>query len=81
LIYFASKLVSRCSDNSLKSNQMFLYLLKNNKKMIIPANAKKAEIEAVFKNLQKDKKTLKPQDFIGKFLFKGDSLKFQEDLR
>ncbi|WP_255038269.1 hypothetical protein [Lacihabitans soyangensis] len=47
----------------------------------IPANAKKAEIEAVFKNLQKDKKTLKPQDFIGKFPFKGDSLKFQEDLR
>jgi hypothetical protein len=62
---------------------MFLYLLKNNKKMTvkIPANAKKAEIDAVFKNLQKDKKTLKPQDFIGKFPFKGDSLKFQEDLR
>ena len=47
----------------------------------IPAKAKKAEIEAVFKNLQKDKKTLKPKDFIGKFTFKGDSLKFQEDLR
>ncbi|OYU65538.1 MAG: hypothetical protein CFE22_13280 [Cytophagaceae bacterium BCCC1] len=42
LIDFASKLVSRCSNNSLKSNQMFLYLLKNNKKMIIPANAKKS---------------------------------------
>jgi hypothetical protein len=26
----------------------------------IPANAKKAEIEAAFINLQKDKKTLKP---------------------
>lgn len=47
----------------------------------IPLNAKKADLETIFLNIQKKNKTLKPQDFIGKFPIKGDSLKFQEDLR
>lgn len=47
----------------------------------IPANAQKVEIEAVFSKLKKSNKPLKPQDFVGKFPFKGDSLEFQKDLR
>lgn len=47
----------------------------------VPANVKKVDIEAIFSKLQKNSKPLKPQDFIGKFPFKGDSLEFQKDLR
>lgn len=47
----------------------------------VPANAKKVDIDAIFSKLQKANKSLKPQDFIGRFPFKGDSLEFQKDLR
>lgn len=41
---------------------------------------KVAKPEEGFK-LTKKSKTFKPQDFIGKFPFRGDSLDFQKDLR
>jgi hypothetical protein len=47
----------------------------------IPANAKKVDIDKLFKDLIKDEKPFDARDYIGKIKFKGDTLAFQRDLR
>jgi hypothetical protein len=58
-------------------------LQKTNKAMTIkvPANAKKADIDKLFKELNKNDKPFDARDYIGKIKFKGDTLAFQRDLR
>jgi hypothetical protein len=47
----------------------------------VPANAKKADIDKLFKELNKNEKPFDARDYIGKIKFKGDTLAFQRDLR
>jgi hypothetical protein len=45
------------------------------------ANAKKANIDKLFKELNKHEKPFDARGYIGKIKFKGDILAFQRDLR
>jgi hypothetical protein len=47
----------------------------------VPANAKKADIDKIFKELNKNDKPFDARDYIGKIRFEGDTLAFQRDLR
>lgn len=47
----------------------------------VPANAKKEDIERLFKEIRKANKPFDAREFIGKISFKGDTLAFQKDLR
>jgi hypothetical protein len=44
-------------------------------------NTPKADFDKLLNELNKNKKTFNPKDYIGKFPFQGDSLAFQKDLR
>jgi hypothetical protein len=47
----------------------------------IPANAKKVDIDKMFKNLNQEVKPFDARDFIGKIKFRTDPLELQRDLR
>ncbi|PWK27047.1 hypothetical protein LV89_01859 [Arcicella aurantiaca] len=47
----------------------------------VPANAKKADIDKIFKNLNQTAKPFNARDFVGKIRFGTDPLELQRDLR
>lgn len=47
----------------------------------IPANAKRVEIDKIFKNLNQVEKPFDARDFVGKIKFRTDPLELQRDLR
>lgn len=47
----------------------------------VPKNAKKVEIDKIFKNLNQVEKPFDASDFIGKIKFRIDPLELQRDLR
>lgn len=47
----------------------------------VPKNAKKVDIDTIFKNLQQDIKPFDARDFVGKIKFRTDPLQLQRDLR
>jgi len=47
----------------------------------IPANAKKVDIDKMFKNLNQEVKPFDARNFVGKIKFRTDPLELQRDLR
>lgn len=61
----------------------YICLLKKNTIVTIkvPTNAKKADIDKMFKNLSQTTKPFDARDFVGKIKFRTDPLELQQDLR